>query len=255
MAKKKSLGTVLAGCKPRPEVLKGELDDAIFAADFGQLIEGGGPKVYRDTKTFFQNTEPTPDLKAVCATVFKALADKKEGGRLIRLSTGFGGGKTHTLMALWHLAGNITSLSLGAELLPAAGRPKNVQVVAVDAAKAGIPVFASHDKVKTSSLQGDIFFQLGGKTVLGTLGPADHHEASPDEGLIAKAFGSGPLLILLDELVIYMAALSAAGQGNFLGFLGKLISVVTSVPRRSWSSPIPGNRRPTRAYRRNWPVP
>ncbi|MGD0916904.1 MAG: DUF499 domain-containing protein [Thermodesulfobacteriota bacterium] len=218
---------VLTACKPRKEVLEGELDDAIFAADFGQLIDGSGPKVYSDAASFFRNTEPTPDLKAVCGAVFRALADKKETGQLIRLSTGFGGGKTHTLIALWHLAHHISDLSLGTELLPAAGRPKEVKVVAVDAAKAGIPIFGSHGKVKVQSLQGEIFWQLGEASALKTLGPADHHEASPDEGLISKTLGSGPLLILLDELVIYMAALSATGQGNFLSFLGKLISSIT----------------------------
>lgn len=50
--------TVLAGCKPRKEVLKGDLDDAIFAADFGDLIEGKAPAVYGNPKTFFQNTHP-----------------------------------------------------------------------------------------------------------------------------------------------------------------------------------------------------
>ena len=217
---------VLSACKPRGEVLEGELDDAIFAANFGQLIEGSAPKVYGHAETFIRNTEPTPDLKAVCAAVFKALADKKEAGQLIRLSTGFGGGKTHTLMALWHLAKNIGRLSFGTELLPAAGRPKTVRVVAVDAAMAGIPIFGAHGAAKTHSLQGEIFYWLGGAAAVKSLGSADHHEASPDEATIAKALGDEPLLILLDELVVYMAGLSATGQGNFMSFLGKLISAV-----------------------------
>jgi hypothetical protein len=221
--------SALIACKPRKEVLEGELDDAIFAADFGQLIDGSGaaPKVYGHAETFFRNTEPTPDLKSVCAAVFKALADKKEAGQLIRLSTGFGGGKTHTLMALWHLAANISKISLGTELLPAAGRPKTVKIVAVDAAKAGIPIFGIHGTTQTHSLQGEILYQLGGAAALRALGATDHHEASPDEATIAKALGDEPLLILLDELVIYMASLSAAGQGNFMSFLGKLISTVS----------------------------
>lgn len=223
--KGKSQG-VLGSCRPRKEVLEGELDDAIFAADFGQVIDGSAPKVYGHAETFFRNTEPTPDLKAVCTAVFKGLADRKEAGQLIRLSTGFGGGKTHTLIALWHLANNINKISLGTELLPAAGRPKSVKVVAVDAAKAGIPIFSTHGSTKTHSLQGELFYQLGGATALKALGPADHHEASPDEGVVSKTTGGEPLLILLDELVTYMAGLSAAGQGNFLGFLGKLISAV-----------------------------
>ena len=229
MSKKKSNGGVIDTCKPRKEVLEGELDDAIFAADFGQVVEdgAGAPAVYGHADTFFKNTEPTPDLRSVCTAVFKALADKKEAGQLIRLSTGFGGGKTHTLLALWHLAKNIGKLAMGAELLAPAGRPKSVKVVAIDAAKAGIPVFGTHGKVQTHSLQGEIAFQLGGATALKALGPTDHHEASPDEGTIAKWLGDEPTLILLDELVIYMAGLSATGQGNFMSFLGKLISVIS----------------------------
>ena len=195
---KKIIGKgVLGACKPRKEVLEGELDDAIFAADFGQLIDGGAPKVYGHAETFFRNTEPTPDLKAVCTAVFKALADKKEAGQLIRLSTGFGGGKTHTLMALWHLAQNVGKLTLGTELIPAAGRPKAVTVVAVDAAKGGIPIFATHGATKTHSLQGELAFRIGGAAALKALGPADHHEASPDEALLVKLLGDEPILISL----------------------------------------------------------
>lgn len=219
---------VLTACKPRAEVLQGELDDAIFAADFGKLVEGTPPKikVYEDPKTFFSNTEPTPDLKAVCAAVFRALGDKKEGGQLIRLSTGFGGGKTHTLMALWHLAKNVDDLSVGAELLPAAGRPSSVKVVGIDGAKAGVPIFGTHGQIKTRSLQGELAYQLGGVAALKSLGEVDNPEASPDESTLTKMLGNDPVLILLDELVIYMAGLTTTGQGNFMSFIGKLISVV-----------------------------
>jgi predicted AAA+ superfamily ATPase len=87
---------VLAGCKPRDEVLKGDLDDAIFAADFGDLRSGRAPKVYGDPATFFHNTHPAKQLGKIVLAVFERLAAKKEGGTTVRLSTGFGGGKTHT---------------------------------------------------------------------------------------------------------------------------------------------------------------
>lgn len=45
---------VRGACKPRKDVLKGDLDDAIFAADFGHLIAGTAPAVYGDAKTFIQ---------------------------------------------------------------------------------------------------------------------------------------------------------------------------------------------------------
>jgi hypothetical protein len=47
---------ILLDTKPREEVLKGDLEDAIFAADFGDLIAGRAPKVYSNAATFFQNT-------------------------------------------------------------------------------------------------------------------------------------------------------------------------------------------------------
>ncbi|MCI0333338.1 MAG: DUF499 domain-containing protein, partial [Planctomycetes bacterium] len=222
---------VLAGCKPRDEVLKGDLDDAIFAADFGDLISSRAPKVYGDPATFFHNTHPAKQLCKIVQAVFERLAAKKEGGTTIRLSTGFGGGKTHTLMALWHHANTVGDPSMGTELLPAAGRPDQVKVAAVDASKAGVPEFSRHGKLKVHSLWGELFLQLGGEKALKDLGKADDPEASPSDTQIAKVFPKGPVLILLDELVVYMAKLSERGQGNLLGFLNSLTSEVAKRPQ------------------------
>jgi hypothetical protein len=217
---------VLTGCKPRAEVLKGDLEDEIFAAHFGDLIAGKAPKVYSDARIFFENTHPAEQLCRVAQAVFGRLGDAKEGGATIRLSTGFGGGKTHTLMALWHLARNIGDLTLGTELLPAAGRPKNVTVVAIDAGNAGVPAFATHGKVETHSLWGEIAYQFGGEKALKATGKTDDAEASPNDRQVEAIFPPGPVLILLDELVIYMAKLSDRGQNNLLGFLHLLASTV-----------------------------
>ena len=222
---------VLNSCTLRKEVLKGDLDDAIFAADFGDLIAGKAPAVYGKAEIFFQNTHPAKQLCKVVEAVFNRLANQKEPGAAIRLSTGFGGGKTHTLMALWHLAQNIIDSSMGTDLLPAAGRPKKVAVVAVDCGKAGVPEFAKHGALKVHSLWGEIFYRLGGEKAVKALGKADDPEASPSETQITAAFPAGPVLVLLDELVIYMAALSERGQGNLLAFLGKLASVVGKRPQ------------------------
>ena len=68
---------ILKSCKPRKEVLKGDLDDAIFAADFGDLIAKKAPKVYGDATTFFQNTHPAKQLCKVITAVFDRLARHK----------------------------------------------------------------------------------------------------------------------------------------------------------------------------------
>ena len=104
-------------------MLEGELNDAIFAANFGQLIKNEAPAVYGKPALFFQNTHPTAALKRICASVFGRLANASEAGAVLRLSTGFGGGKTHTLMALGHLAKNIADTSMGFDLVPPAFSP------------------------------------------------------------------------------------------------------------------------------------
>ncbi len=223
---------ILTSCKPRAEVLKGDLDDAIFAADFGSLIAGQSvPKVYGDAASFFQNTHPAKQLCAIVQAVFGRLADPQDAGATIRLSTGFGGGKTHTLMALWHLAHHIEDAAMGTELLPAAGRPTKVTVAAIDAGKAGIPVFLRHGKVVVKSLWGELAYQLGGEKAWKALSAVDDPEHQPDEALLESLMPSGPVLILLDELVIYMATLSDRGQGNALAFLNKLAAVVARRPQ------------------------
>lgn len=123
---------ILTTCKPRPDVLSGDLKDAIFAADFGDVISNhpGTPEVYRDPQLFFRNTHPARDLVRIVREVFSVLSTGEQPGLALRLSTGFGGGKTHTLLTLWHLARNIGASEMGTELLPAAGRPKQVHVAA-----------------------------------------------------------------------------------------------------------------------------
>ena len=223
---------ILRGCTPRKEVLHGDLDDAIFAADFGSLIAGDRcPEVYREPEAFFENTHPAAQLKKVVEVVFGRLADPKEAGTMVRLSTGFGGGKTHTLMSLWHLAKNIKDHKLGTDLLPAAGRPKDVTVVAIDAGKAGVPVFSVQGRSQIHSLWGELFYQLGGDAALKALGKADDPEASPAEKQIGQVLPKGPVLFLLDELVIYMAKLSDRGQGNLLGFINSLAAVTAARPQ------------------------
>ena len=154
--------TVRETCVPRPEVIEGELDDAIFAARLRDVVDGRAPDVYGDARTFFQNTHPAQRLKGLASTVFGRLNDPKEAGSVLRLSTGFGGGKTHALITLWHLANNVRDTSLGTEVLPGAGRPNEVTVAAVEGEGLGTVVAQSHGDIVTHSLWGELAYQLGG---------------------------------------------------------------------------------------------
>lgn len=223
---------IKTGCTPRGDVLQGELNDAIFAASFGRLIRSEGPAVYREPALFFRNTYPTDALRGLCQRVFGPLANPAEAGRFFRLSTGFGGGKTHALMSLWHLARTIADPAMGTHLLAPAGRPSKVCVIGVDAEGVGYPVFSRHGEQEARSLAAELAFQLGGPSALNALGPTNAVAACPDEttvdGWLPK---DTPVLILLDELVLYMDKLTAQEVGNLLGFLRILITVVTGRPQ------------------------
>jgi len=215
-------------CSLRLEVLKGELTDAIFAAEFGKILEGNAPQVYQSAETFFRNTHPAIPLKKVVSTIFHRLANPNEAGAIIRLSTGFGGGKTHTLIALWHLAQNIQQSTLGVELLPAAGHPKSVSVVGADGKLPGTQVYRDYGNIKTHSLWADMAYQFGGKAGYDKMSQVDDAELVPDAGLIRQVLPDEPVLIMLDEMPVYMATLSDKGRGALLGFLDKLMSEIVA---------------------------
>lgn len=213
-------------CQLRPEVLKGELSDAIFAADFGKILEGNAPDVYQDAEIFFRNTHPAAPLKKVVSTIFDRLANEDEAGAIIRLSTGFGGGKTHTLIALWHLAKNIQQSKLGTELVPAASRPKSVAVVGADGKLPGSEVYRDYGGIKTHSLWADIAYHLGGEVGYNKIREVDDAEKVPDAGSIRQILPDEPVLILLDEIPVYMAKLSDKGRRSLLSFLDSLMSEI-----------------------------
>src|SRR5262249_13091570 len=101
-----SLPSVFQQCSPRPEVLAGELPDSIFAADLWDVVcrKPRTPPDYPHPLRFFAGTHPTEDLKLLVRDVTERLAGAAGGTPVFRLETGFGGGKTHNLIATAHAA-------------------------------------------------------------------------------------------------------------------------------------------------------
>ena len=101
-----SLPSVFDRCEPRREVLQGELPDAIFAADLWDVFthSAGAHADYSEPLRFFAGTHPTENMKLLVKDVTERLAGVEGGTPVFRLETGFGGGKTHSLIALVHIA-------------------------------------------------------------------------------------------------------------------------------------------------------
>src|SRR6266566_1495051 len=123
------LPSVFDQCVPRVEVLAGALPDAIFAADLWDVIANRAHADYQDPQRFFAGTYPTANIKVLLKDVAERLAGLEGGDPVFRLETGFGGGKTHTLIAATHIAREGSALAsllidYGIAQLPAKGEAR-----------------------------------------------------------------------------------------------------------------------------------
>src|SRR6185312_16689273 len=92
--------------RPHEDILSGDLEMAVFAADLGSVTRpdsAGARRVYSDAREFFRPTYLTSNMRMLLTDVLGGLAGRG-GDRVLQLRTPFGGGKTHTLLALYHLA-------------------------------------------------------------------------------------------------------------------------------------------------------
>ena len=105
-----SLPSVVESCVPRDEVVRGGLVDKRFAAQVDQVTRGAaGYHDYADPDSFFKITHSIKGLREMLAGTFACLSTNASAApsaehAVYRYETGFGGGKTHGLIALWQLA-------------------------------------------------------------------------------------------------------------------------------------------------------
>src|SRR5437763_7403197 len=88
---------------PHTDVLKGTFLQSEFAADISAVNSGNAPTEYQDAKAFFDRTYITEGMRLLLTQVAQRLAGRG-GEPVIQLQTAFGGGKTHTMLAVLHLA-------------------------------------------------------------------------------------------------------------------------------------------------------
>ena len=89
--------------EPRRDIADGSFDESLFAADLGLVDRGRGPADYLDPVTFCEKTYLTENLQAFLRELTARLSGDMAAAGVYRLQTEFGGGKTHTLLAAYHL--------------------------------------------------------------------------------------------------------------------------------------------------------
>ncbi|MCI0534235.1 MAG: ATP-binding protein [Verrucomicrobiales bacterium] len=196
--------------KLHPDVEAGNLPEAVFAIDLGAIAERDPsvPVVNREPQAFFRATYLTSDLRKLLEEVLASLAGKPEYNRVLKLRTPFGGGKSHTLAALLHVARDRAALNV---LPEAAGLP--------DPGKVDVAVFDGEkfdardgktlpDGRRIQTMWGWIAWQLGADKFK-LVENHDKDRVSPGGDVIKQMLAGGPKLILLDEVLKYMERASA----------------------------------------------
>jgi predicted AAA+ superfamily ATPase len=192
---------------PHKDVASGRYQQAEFAADLWQVHLGEGSDEYRNPVEFFRRTYLTESLKRLLSGALQRLAGAG-GDPVIQLQTNFGGGKTHSMLALYHLASGISPTDLdgidsvmqeaGTTTLPTARRV----VLVGNKISPGNPVVKA-DGTVVRTLWGELAWQLGGRQAFERVRLDDERATSPGDTLRALFNDYGPCLILIDEWVAY----------------------------------------------------
>jgi len=230
--------------EPHPDVAQGRYKNAEFAADLAQVARGEGSYEYRDPVEFFARTYLTEGLSGLLEQTLRRVCGK-DGEPVIQLKTAFGGGKTHSMLALYHMMRGQVSLEKIPNVKPILERAKvttlpktNVAVLvgtALDPTKSKRPNYMPGITINT--LWGEMAAQLArssGKPALyDYVKEADRRGVSPGSEALKNLFDAcAPCLILMDELVSYAkkmfgaTGLPAGTFDNFISFIQEITEAV-----------------------------
>lgn len=212
--------------QPREDLREGKpLDASEFAVHLDQVRDGRAPKVYQKPEEFFDRTYLTQNLTGLSAEVIRRLSGvKTEANAVFNLATQFGGGKTHALTLLYHLAKNGSAADgwRGVGKLIERAEIKSVP-------KADVAVFvgtefdsiAGRGGTDGSPLRktpwGEIAYQLGGAEAFQTVVEHEQQLTAPAGDVIRQFLPKDkPCLILMDELMNYISRNRKSGLGSQL---------------------------------------
>jgi predicted AAA+ superfamily ATPase len=236
--------------EPHPDVAQGRYMNAEFAADLAQVSRGEGAYEYRDPVEFFARTYVTEGMAGLLEQALRRVFGK-DGEPVIQLKTAFGGGKTHSMLALYHMMRGRVSLDkipIVKPILQRAGvatLPKaNVAVLvgtALDPTKSKRP--NNMPGITINTLWGEMAAQLaesaGNLKLYDYIREADKKGVSPGSEALKNLFDAcSPCLILMDEIVAYAKKIYGASglpAGTFDNFIS-FIQEVTEAARASKNS-------------------
>jgi hypothetical protein len=186
-------------CVPKRDIIEGKYLQAELALDLYTIAEGTAKPPYHNAESFFQATHPTATLKQILLDVLQHLAGTKTINPVLLFDAGFGGGKSHTMAAVYYAVKEPTNPEIQ-KMLKIEQTPQNCRVVVIDgSAYGGRGVKRGENLYRT--IWADFLHQLG-ETQLAK--NSDTPEGLPDRQTITELLKKQPTLVLIDELPKYL---------------------------------------------------
>jgi len=239
--------------EPHQDVATGEFQQAEFAADLAKVHSGSAPSEYRDPRQFFSRTYLTEGLSTLLIGAAKRLSGIG-GDPVVELQTNFGGGKTHSMLALYHMAGQtpVQDLSGLDQLLEKNGLtvPKDIRrAVLVGTSRGPQDVLVADGDRKIRTTWGELAWQLGGAEAFDMVADNDASGIAPGSNLLEALFKKhAPCLILIDEWVAYLRQIykvEGLPSGSFdanLSFVQSLTEAVKASPGTLLVASLPASQ-------------
>ena len=224
---------------PNRDIRERRFDLGIFAIHLGEIASetGSGQPEYADPATFFDLTYITRGLRSQLVQMMGRLSGRGSGASVVQLDTTFGGGKTHTLLAMYHLAKHGYALKEREDVRSLTNEarveePPQAAVAVLDGSYLS-PTSARStlEGLKIRTLWGEMAYQLGGAPAYEVLRASDEAMSAPgsrDISEMLRVVGK-PVLILIDELLDYAtkAAAVKAGRGYLVEQVQSFVKALT----------------------------
>ncbi|WP_019888360.1 DUF499 domain-containing protein [Streptomyces purpureus] len=207
---------------PHEDVARGDFNASEFAANLHQVAKGEGAPEYTEPEEFFQRTYLTEGLRDLLSKSLRRISGDSNASPTVNLQTNFGGGKTHSMLALYHVFSpglQVQRLPQEMQELIAASPMKKLheetvrRAVLVGTALAPGQPDPKPDGTKINTLWGELAWQLGGREAYDLIAESDRSRTNPGSELLQDLLAAyAPCLILIDEWVVYARQLVAGND-------------------------------------------
>ncbi|MGA9845542.1 MAG: DUF499 domain-containing protein [Nitrososphaeraceae archaeon] len=211
-------------CTFSEEIVSGDLKLHKFAVELHQFLDGQADPVYQDPELFLKNTFLTSQMKLILKDSLLRLT-KGLGTPVTIIDTGFGGGKTHTILLLHHIYNNI---NLGSNYISQYEFQQDYDISKIPEVKM---ITIDCRKVKKNTLWGEIADKVGKYDEVKQYDIDKQPVRNID---ILKSFFLQPTLILIDELPHYLLGADSVLVGRVsladltIRFITDLVSVISA---------------------------